>query len=197
MSLRGASKDEQLKLRGVLEKRGSDGSWKPKVFTVHRHWLYYHEPGVILAENPPRASFNLLECAKVEIIEKKGVQILMLHLDENRKHQLRAMSMAPPPGAPKSPSVAQWLGGIQDRIAIAKQRTRQSKLEDSEKASERANREKIIAFYAKHNPAKLEDIDALLIKYREVGIDAGQLYEAITQKYEKTAEGLPEAEQWF
>ena len=45
----------QLKrLRGLLEKKGSDGTWRAQYFTAHKSKLYYVDPGADPASAPPR-----------------------------------------------------------------------------------------------------------------------------------------------
>ena len=47
-------------------------------------------------------------------------------------------------------------------------------------------RAKIIAFYEKHNPSKVRDVDALILKYRDVGVGASELLLAVQKKYAKS-----------
>lgn len=48
---------------------------------------------------------------------------------------------------------------------------------------DRAARAKIIAFYREHNPSKVQDVDALIAKYRDVGVGASELLIAVQKKY--------------
>jgi hypothetical protein len=52
-----------------------------------------------------------------------------------------------------------------------------------EEDDDRAARAKIMAFYREHNPSKVQDVDALIAKYRDVGVGASELLIAVQKKY--------------
>jgi hypothetical protein len=60
--------------------------------------------------------------------------------------------------------------------------------EDDDDDDDKAARAKIIAFYQKHNPNKVRDVDALIIKYRDVGVGASELLLAVQKKYARSQE---------
>ena len=62
------------RLRGLLEKKGSDGTWRTQYFTAHKSKLYYVDPGADPASAPPRAAMDLLE--GLQKIERRGVPTL-------------------------------------------------------------------------------------------------------------------------
>jgi len=74
--------------RGVLEKRGADGAWRIRTFSLQKHFLHYHEPGLDVAEHAPSATFDLRELRSVSVARKHGDRELSLVLDETRKHVL-------------------------------------------------------------------------------------------------------------
>jgi len=55
--------------------------------------------------------------------------------------------------------------------------------EAEDENDDRAARAKIIAFYREHNPSKVQDVDALIAKYRDVGVGASELLIAVQKKY--------------
>ena len=55
--------------------------------------------------------------------------------------------------------------------------------EADDENDDRAARAKIIAFYREHNPSKVQDVDALIAKYRDVGVGASELLIAVQKKY--------------
>jgi len=116
------------RLRGLLEKKSSDGTWKAQYFTAHKSKLYYQDPEADLTEQPPRASMDLLEgLAK---IERKGEK-LVLWVDETRRHILRAC--AAPADGESRPSLDDWELSLRERRLVAR------KLRD-ERAARRASR---------------------------------------------------------
>ena len=56
-------------------------------------------------------------------------------------------------------------------------------VDDDDVDDDRAARAKIIAFYREHNPSKVQDVDALIAKYRDVGVGASELLIAVQKKY--------------
>ena len=60
--------------------------------------------------------------------------------------------------------------------------------EADDENDDRAARAKIIAFYREHNPSKVQDVDALIIKYRDVGVGASELLLAVQKKYARSQE---------
>ena len=107
----------QLKrLRGLLEKKSSDGTWRVQFFTAHKSKLYYMDPDADLTEQPPRASMDLLEgLAK---IERKGEK-LVLWVDDKRRHQLRSCR-APSDADGPQPSLDDWELSLRERRLVAK-----------------------------------------------------------------------------
>ena len=59
--------------------------------------------------------------------------------------------------------------------------------EADDENDDRAARAKIIAFYREHNPSKVQDVDALIAKYRDVGVGASELLIAVQKKYARDA----------
>eukprot|EP00631_Chrysoreinhardia_giraudii_P008922 CAMPEP_0197417288 /NCGR_PEP_ID=MMETSP1170-20131217/3382_1 /TAXON_ID=54406 /ORGANISM="Sarcinochrysis sp, Strain CCMP770" /LENGTH=97 /DNA_ID=CAMNT_0042944247 /DNA_START=1 /DNA_END=291 /DNA_ORIENTATION=+ len=77
------------RMRGILQKRSSDGTWKSQVFSLHKHKLYYHDVRSLESKaTMPRASLDLLDVVKTERVGTK----LYLWVDDRRKHQLREAS---------------------------------------------------------------------------------------------------------
>lgn len=213
------------RMRGLLQKRSADGSWKRQLFSLHKHKLYYQDLNALHAsKSPPRASLDLLDVIKTERVGNR----LYLWLDEKRKHQLREAHDTADEFAGLCPSLDEWEQAILERIAIARQRRRKrdSKppplmpnseggpswdsaadktnsahpganlpqdggvLEDKhELAEDEGNnydrqfyRNQIIEFYRRHNPEKVNDVDALILKYAEIGINEKDLLAAIQNK---------------
>jgi len=86
--------------------------------------------------------------------------------------QDRLLGRPPQPARAAPPSVRQ---GLDDD-------------EDDDDDDDKAARAKIIAFYQKHNPNKVRDVDALIIKYRDVGVGASELLLAVQKKYARSQE---------
>lgn len=211
------------RMRGLLQKRSADGSWKRQLFSLHKHKLYYQDLNALHASrSPPRASLDLLDVIKTERVGNK----LYLWLDEKRKHQLREAHDADE-FVGLCPSLDEWEQAILERIAIARQRRRKRDVKPSplmptgeggsssdtaaDKTSEQRGaavfqgggvledkhelaedevkdddrhfyRNQIIEFYRRHNPEKVNDVDALILKYAEIGINEKDLLTAIQNK---------------
>ena len=109
----------QLKrLRGLLEKKGSDGTWRTQYFTAHKSKLYYVDPGADPASAPPRAAMDLLE--GLQKIERRGEK-LVLWVDAKRRHQLRAVANPRKQDGPQ-PSLDDWELSLRERRLVAKAR---------------------------------------------------------------------------
>lgn len=192
-------------MRGPLEKRSSDGSWKIQLFSLHKHKLYYQD-SLDRDRIVPRASMDLLDVVKLERVGNK----LYLWVDERRKHQLREPRVVDA----SSPTLEEWERAIHERVAIARTKRRkrlaptaempaedapayadrideEKRPDDEEGEEDQRQREreyyrgKIREFYEKHNKDKVDDVDALIIKYLNVGISEKDLLTAIQNKYEK------------
>lgn len=220
------------RMRGLLQKRSADGSWKNQLFSLHRHKLCYEDLRKLgESKSEPHASLDLLDVVRVERTGQK----LYLWVDDRRKHQLRS-ARTNDDLAGLCPSLDEWEEAIQERIAFARQRRRkrdlrppltptvemptenpaaidaaQSRghppywesgvLEDKPDADDDETdsyghhddaaydrdfyRRQIIEFYQRHNSEKVPDVDALIVKYNEIGIGEKDLLAAIQNKYEK------------
>mmetsp|Transcript_6013 Transcript_6013/g.8853 ORF Transcript_6013/g.8853 Transcript_6013/m.8853 type:complete len:315 (+) Transcript_6013:43-987(+) len=252
-------------LKGLLEKRSSDGSWKVQYFIVHKYKLYYHEPGVDPRTTGARASLDLAQVVKVERSGNK----LFLFVDQKRKHQLRSVQNETNKSG--GPTLDAWEDVIVESIegarllARAKRRaakdtsqtqsktstppiTRQFSEPPNESSQRRLGeqqniqseaslvddplhevktaddpdefnmlttssagnidrlsglmdeedddpdtyeidhdhyRQLIIEFYQQTNPDKVADVDTLISKYRDIGVNEADLLAAIQNKYEK------------
>ena len=123
----------QLKrLRGLLEKKGSDGTWRTQYFTAHKSKLYYVDPGADPASAPPRAAMDLLE--GLQKIERRGEK-LVLWVDAKRRHQLRAVASPRKQDGPQ-PSLDDWELSLRERRLVAKAR-RDEKARSPRRSSER------------------------------------------------------------
>ena len=123
----------QLKrLRGLLEKKGSDGTWRTQYFTAHKSKLYYVDPGADPASAPPRAAMDLLE--GLQKIERRGEK-LVLWVDAKRRHQLRAVANPRKQDGPQ-PSLDDWELSLRERRLVAKAR-RDEKARSPRRSSER------------------------------------------------------------
>lgn len=143
-----------------MEKRSSDGSWKRQRFAIRKNKLYYGE----------RASLDLLDVKKVERVGPR----LLLWLDDTRKHQLRAADDGPP--------LDDWERAIQ-RVRRRDYEARSHSIPEEDEIDHDFYRSQIIEFYQRHNPAKLDDVDTLIAKYRDIGINESELLLAIRNKY--------------
>lgn len=109
----------QLKrLRGLLEKKGSDGAWRAQYFTAHKAKLYYVDPGADPSAAPPRAAMDLLD--GLQKIERRGEK-LVLWVDSKRRHQVRAVAH-PRKQDGVQPSLDEWELSLRERRLVAKAR---------------------------------------------------------------------------
>mmetsp|Transcript_2544 Transcript_2544/g.7918 ORF Transcript_2544/g.7918 Transcript_2544/m.7918 type:complete len:237 (-) Transcript_2544:88-798(-) len=205
------------RMRGVLQKRSADGSWKPQVFSLHKHKLYYDDLRSLQRDHAATPhSLDLLDVVKTERVGLK----LYLWVDDRRKHQLRE---ATDDYGTLCPSLDEWEQAIHERIAIARQRRKKREpltptveaLDESPAAAadkpaffegrvledkpddddddedsaldhdQQFYRTQIVEFYQRHNPEKVADVDALILKYAEIGISEKDLLSAIQNKYDK------------
>ena len=124
----------QLKrLRGLLEKKGSDGTWRTQYFTAHKSKLYYVDPGADPASAPPRAAMDLLE--GLQKIERRGEK-LVLWVDAKRRHQLRAVANPRKQDGPQ-PSLDDWELSLRERRLVAKARRDEKARSPRRSSSER------------------------------------------------------------
>lgn len=185
-----ASTPPPLTLRGLLEKRSSDGSWKTQLFSLKRSKLYYHEP----SQNDRVASLDLANVVKVE---RSGLKLL-LFVDEKRKHQLRALQV----DSVQGPSLDDWEDAIVQHIHAARykrppcpqrsseeppppQTPPQTKTIHSHEDQKAHYRRLIVDFYQRTNPEKVASVDTLIAKYHDIGVSEADLLAAIQNKYEK------------
>lgn len=147
-------------MKGFLEKRSSDGTWKRQRFAIHKHKLYY--------DGDRRASLDLLLVKKVERVGPR----LLLWLDDTRKHQLRA--------ADDGPSLDEWERSIH---RVRRRHDKSNSIPEEDEIDHDFYRSQIIEFYQRHNPAKLDDVDTLIAKYKDIGINEAELLVAIRNKY--------------
>eukprot|EP00634_Sargassococcus_sp_CCMP2135_P014445 CAMPEP_0198658534 /NCGR_PEP_ID=MMETSP1467-20131203/26059_1 /TAXON_ID=1462469 /ORGANISM="unid. sp., Strain CCMP2135" /LENGTH=216 /DNA_ID=CAMNT_0044394809 /DNA_START=33 /DNA_END=683 /DNA_ORIENTATION=+ len=160
-------------IRGLLEKRSSDGSWKTQLFSLKRFKLYYQDPTA--KEDAKVASLDLADVVKVE---RSGAKLL-LYVDEKRKHQLRAAS---------GPSLEEWEDALRDRAEAAhsSKHRRSGKSPRIEQDDDEAHYRKLIVdFYRRTNPDKVQSVDTLIAKYRDIGVGEKDLLAAIQNKYDK------------
>ena len=109
----------QSRFQGVLEKQSSDGSWRARRFSLHKHMFNYNAPNADVRYSKPEATFDLLKLSNVEIVKepRTGRRVLLLHVDEERRHIFRECE-----GIPAKPSLEEWAQEIEERIAFAKRR---------------------------------------------------------------------------
>ena len=204
-------------MKGVLEKKASDGIWKKHEFTLQKHMLSYtawQNEAPSDGPSKPRAILNLLDLDRIEL--KAGR--LNLYTEDNahtkRKHNLREVKEAASDGRSFGPSLADWEAVFHEELISAKQTLAKQNVakqaadaeaqlsnlqrlsendeedatsgsrEGSSELSVEANpRDQITAFYEKHNPDKIDGVDALIIKYHDLGVTPAELHIAIQQKY--------------
>ncbi|KAJ1459761.1 hypothetical protein M885DRAFT_48658 [Pelagophyceae sp. CCMP2097] len=167
--------------RGVLEKRGADGAWRIRTFSLQKHFLHYHEPGLDVAEHAPSATFDLRELRSVSVARKHGDRELSLVLDETRKHVLCECD---PHAGPSRPTLEEWAAAIEDRVAIARVRVAKAvSRRDAAAARGEYYRQRIVRFYVDHNPSKVDEVDLLIAKYASAGVDVADLLDAIRAKF--------------
>mmetsp|Transcript_1750 Transcript_1750/g.5890 ORF Transcript_1750/g.5890 Transcript_1750/m.5890 type:complete len:217 (-) Transcript_1750:203-853(-) len=184
-----------LSLRGLLEKRSSDGSWKIQLFSLKRYKLYYQEPG-----GDRRDRVASLDLGNVVKVERAGPK-LHLYVDEKRRHQLREVQSETSAG----PTLDEWEDAILEHVDAARHHRAKKKHhhrppvwkedlgDDDEKTQKAAKNEEqkphyrdlIVDFYQKTNPDKVNDVDTLIAKYKDIGVGEADLLAAIQNKYDK------------
>lgn len=195
-------------MRGRLEKRSSDGSWKAHNFYVHGTILCYYLEDQDGVEDAPHASMNLLSVESVDTKVKDDVKLVQLWIDRDAKKKIQLR--AAPKRSAGDPPIEKWEQGFAAFIEQARKNGMRAKYLDDRKPKSRARRasdamvtalwgpEKdpqanlnelariaIVDFYTEHAPEKIAGVDALIAKYKATGVEAPTLLTAIKKKYQK------------